>query len=90
MRAHGFRGFWSWLRATQEATPADRRSPSVLARAFAALGEVDSAFTAINLALEARDSGILDIGVDPTFRVLRSDARYADVLLRLGLSSAPK
>lgn len=55
------------------------------ARTYAQLGDTDAAFEALNRAWEVRDSGLLDLKVDPYLDPLRSDRRYASLEKRLGL-----
>ena len=67
--------------------PADR-DPAFWARVSAILGENDKAFGWLEEAFRRRETGVLLLQVDPAFRSLRNDARYAQLLTRLGL--APK
>ena len=53
------------------------------ATAFARLGEVDRAFSALEMALEARDARLLYLAVDPRFEALASDARLEELRRRL-------
>ena len=55
-----------------------------LAGDYAMLGEKDAAFATLE-EMFARRARIADINVIPTFDNLRSDARFADLLRRIGL-----
>lgn len=50
-----------------------------------ALGEADAAFEALDRAIESRESLLVQIGVMPSFERLRGDARFDEVLGRVGL-----
>ncbi|MBS1790615.1 MAG: protein kinase [Acidobacteria bacterium] len=54
---------------------------------YAALGEKDQAFEWLEKAFQAKSEELLFLKVDPKADSLRSDARYADLLRRLKLSS---
>jgi class 3 adenylate cyclase/TolB-like protein/Tfp pilus assembly protein PilF len=56
---------------------------SSLATYYAALGEKDEAFAALNKALENRES-LANIKVDPHFDPLRSDPRFQELVQRIG------
>ncbi len=54
------------------------------------LGEVDRAFEELNLALNERSSWMAYLAVEPRLDALRADARFAQLLRRVGLAaSAP-
>lgn len=55
------------------------------ARIYAQLGEMDAAIEALNRAWEVRESGLLNLVVDPYLDPLRGDSRYAALVNRLGL-----
>ena len=63
-----------------------------LADTYSVLGEKDEAFEFLERAYQERVSMLVFLGVDPAFDSLRSDARYADLLRRMGLPevSLPK
>jgi serine/threonine-protein kinase len=60
--------------------------PKEMALLHAWLGEKDKAFEILNEAYENHYLAVAEIKMDPRFDVLRSDARYTDLLRRLGLS----
>jgi serine/threonine-protein kinase len=64
-------------------------APYQVASVYAWRGEADQAFHWLDLALERHDGGIIDLRLDPPFRSLERDPRYARVLARLGLPPGP-
>jgi TolB-like protein/Tfp pilus assembly protein PilF len=56
-----------------------------LAGVYAALGEKDKAFDALNKAYEQRDMQLVSLKVDPTLDELREDSRFNDLVRRVGL-----
>ena len=54
------------------------------AQIYAQLGDKDAAFAALDHAWEVRDSGLLDVKVNPYLDALRSDPRYAALVKRVG------
>ena len=50
----------------------------------AQLGDREAAFAALERAWQVRDSGLLDIKVNPYLDPLRSDPRYANLVERVG------
>jgi DNA-binding winged helix-turn-helix (wHTH) protein/TolB-like protein/tetratricopeptide (TPR) repeat protein len=60
-------------------------SPTVIAMLCGALGEKDQAFKWLDKAYDERDSMLVVIRVEPLFEPLRSDARFTDLLRRVGL-----
>lgn len=54
------------------------------ARIYAQLGDSVRAFAALDRAWEVRDSGLLDLKVDPYLDPLRSSHRYAALVERIG------
>jgi len=56
-----------------------------LAAVYAGLGEKDQAFAWLEKDFQARSGTLFQITFLPTFDTLRSDPRYADLLLRMGL-----
>ncbi len=55
-----------------------------LAYTYARLGDKEAAFRYLAAACEARDSGLLQIRLDPDVDSLRSDPRFQDLLRRIG------
>jgi hypothetical protein len=60
-------------------------SPYSVACVYAALGEKDKAFDELNKAYEQRDMQLVSLKVDPTLDELREDARFNDLVRRVGL-----
>jgi hypothetical protein len=59
--------------------------PYHLALAHTGLGDIDAAFSALEAAADDRDPALANVAVDPRFAPLRSDARYAELIARLGV-----
>lgn len=57
-----------------------------LAVVYATLGDKDSAFHWLEISCEERDGHLVDLKVEPFFANLRDDARYLDLLGRVGLT----
>lgn len=62
-------------------------SPYNIARIYAALGEKDQTFAALEKAYIERDANITDLKVVPEFDSLHSDPRFTGLLQRVGLSN---
>jgi tetratricopeptide (TPR) repeat protein len=58
-----------------------------LAGVYARLGEIDQAFSCLELAYEKRDFFLVFLEVDPYMDPLRSDPRYVALVQRIGLRS---
>ena len=56
-----------------------------IAGIYAALGQREPAFEWLNKACEQHDVQLVSLKVDPTLDSLRSDARFADLVRRVGL-----
>jgi serine/threonine-protein kinase len=56
-----------------------------LAMGHAALGNFDKAFESLERAYEARSAGMIYLHLDPGYGPLRNDARYSDLVGRIGL-----
>ena len=54
---------------------------------YAGLGEEDQAFKWLRQACQERNALLVFLKVDPVFKNLRADPRFADLLRCLGLSS---
>ncbi len=63
-----------------------RASPYHLALIHAGLGEKDRAIELLNRAFDERSERLVWLRVDPRFDKLRSDARFNDLLQRIGLA----
>jgi hypothetical protein len=62
--------------------------PFQLALLFGEAGNLDEAFTQLDLAIERHDPGLVHLAVAPQWDCLRGDARFAERLRRMGLSEA--
>jgi tetratricopeptide (TPR) repeat protein len=58
-----------------------------IALVYAGLGEKEEAFTWLEKSFVARDKGLTYLKVDPCLDPLRSDARFQDLVRRVGLPS---
>jgi TolB-like protein/Flp pilus assembly protein TadD len=59
-----------------------------IAEVYAVRGEKDKAFEWLQIAFDDRDAGMLSLLVDPLLRGLRDDARYKNLLVKLGLPAS--
>jgi hypothetical protein len=57
---------------------------TILAINYAALGEKDEAFAALNKAFANRETLLAGIKVDPRLDPLRSDPRFQELVQRMG------
>jgi tetratricopeptide (TPR) repeat protein len=57
----------------------------ILAMGYAAVGDLDSAFTALERAYQARSAGLIYLHLDPGYEPLRGDDRFRDLVRRIGL-----
>jgi hypothetical protein len=60
--------------------------PYSIAGIYAALGDRDQAFEWLNQAYQTRSFQLVGLRVDPTLDNLRSDPRFNDLLVRVGLA----
>ena len=56
-----------------------------IAEVYAWRGEKDKAFEWLRVSLDNHDTGLLSLMIDPLVQGLRNDARYNDVLMKIGL-----
>jgi len=56
-----------------------------IAEVYAWRGEKDKAFEWLRVSLDNHDTGLLSLMIDPLMQGLRHDARYSDVLAKVGL-----
>lgn len=56
-----------------------------MATGYAALGDIDKAFDALERAYQTRSGGLIYLNVDPAYAPLRNDPRFADLVKRIGL-----
>ena len=61
-------------------------SPYHIAKIYAGLGDREQSFVWLEKAFADRSDHLLQLAVDPAFDSLRSDARLADLLRRIGLT----
>ncbi|MDX1675810.1 MAG: tetratricopeptide repeat protein, partial [Longimicrobiales bacterium] len=59
--------------------------PEAIAMLHGWLGEMDPAFQRLEAAMAARSAGLIYLHIDPSYKPLRSDPRFDDVVRRLGL-----
>ncbi len=62
-------------------------SPYLIATVYAGLGDREHAFELLEQAVKQRDDLVPDLGVEPVFKDLRSDPRFARLLRKIGLPS---
>jgi TolB-like protein/Flp pilus assembly protein TadD len=60
-----------------------------IAEVYALRGEKDKAFEWLQISFDDRDAGMLGLLVDPLLRGLRDDARYKNLLAKVGLPATP-
>jgi serine/threonine-protein kinase len=63
-------------------------SPFDIATVYVGLNMADAAFKALEEAYDGRAFGLVFMPVDPRFDRIRSDARYADLIRRVGLPAS--
>lgn len=94
LAARGARGYWEKaLELAQTgaveagATAPESYSTSYgIAMLYARLGDKDRAMDSLERAYAERQFAMTEIGVEPAFDPLRSDARFANLLRRVGLA----
>ena len=69
---------------TGESVPVEKDAALVV-EADAALGDLDSAFAALERACQARSAGLIYLHLDPGYAPLRGDPRYGELVRRIGL-----
>jgi tetratricopeptide (TPR) repeat protein len=84
----GERGYWQKRLefAMAEITNSQYQSPIYIAVLYGQLGDNDKAFEWLETAYKERSSSIFSIKVNPRFIPLRSDPRFASLLIRMGLT----
>jgi Tfp pilus assembly protein PilF len=75
------------LRTLQRRARRAYASPIDFARAYAQLGEADSAFDYLRQAFAERSPGLVFLNVDRAWDLIRSDARFAASVRQVGLPS---
>ena len=89
LTAKGERGYWEeqlQLARDRQSPPEAYFRPYGLAIIYAHLGEKGKAFENLENALAERDTQMTELAIEPQFDVLRSDARFAELERRIGLS----
>lgn len=71
-----------------ELSPAQYVAPYNVALVYAGLGEIDNALTWLQKAFEQRGLFLAWLNQEPMFDSLRADARFADLVTRIGLKPA--
>jgi eukaryotic-like serine/threonine-protein kinase len=57
----------------------------IIAMGYAAVGDLDRAFSSLERAYQDRSAGLMYLHLDPGYGPLRGDPRYADLVSRIGL-----
>ena len=57
----------------------------ILAMGYAAVGDFDRAFASLERAFQARSAGLIYLHLDPGYAPLRGDARFSELVRRIGL-----
>jgi hypothetical protein len=57
----------------------------IIAMGYAAVGNLDRAFTSLERAYQDRSAGLMYLHLDPGYAPLRADPRYADLVTRIGV-----
>jgi serine/threonine protein kinase/Flp pilus assembly protein TadD len=57
----------------------------ILAMGYAAVGDFDRAFACLERAFQAKSAGLIYLHLDPGYAPLRADARFGDLVRRIGL-----
>ncbi len=52
---------------------------------YAAIGDLDRAFACLERAFQARSAGLIYLHLDPGYEPLREDARFGELVRRIGL-----
>jgi TolB-like protein/Tfp pilus assembly protein PilF len=77
------------LRQLQDLRKQNYVQPVSIALVYTGLGEKDEAFEWLDKAYEEHAQWLSEIKVDPAFDPLRTDARFTDLLKRVGLEATP-
>jgi DNA-binding winged helix-turn-helix (wHTH) protein/TolB-like protein/Flp pilus assembly protein TadD len=88
LRQSGSQGYWrKRLDQAKEKIKekAEYVPPTSVAGFAARLGDNEQAFEWLEKAYEERDEGLTRLKVDPRYKSLRADSRYADLLRRINL-----
>jgi tetratricopeptide (TPR) repeat protein len=77
----------NWLDGMTEISKHGYVSSYDIAQIHARMGEKEKTLIWLEKAYDEHDSGLVSLGVDPLFNIVRSDARFHALLKRLGLSN---
>jgi len=80
----GIKGVRQWFIKQDSDSAKPGYSPAGVAANYALLGDKDNAFLWLEKAYQQHASELIFLKVDPEWDGLRSDARYADLLRRIG------
>jgi serine/threonine-protein kinase len=58
----------------------------IITAGYAAIGEIDQAFTWLDKAYDSRSAGMIYIAVEPAYAALRPDTRFEDMVRKVGLT----
>ncbi len=84
----GIKAFWQReLEFLQAATKQHYVGASAIAAVYTRLGDRDQAFAALKQGLAEKDGGMVELKVAPVFKELRGDARFGELLKRVGLAN---
>lgn len=83
----GWKRYWQKeLSRTEKLAKQEYVSPYILVRLYARLGEKEKAFEWLEKAYEERSDHLIYLKVDPILDSLRADARFKDLLRRVGFA----
>jgi serine/threonine protein kinase/TolB-like protein/Tfp pilus assembly protein PilF len=83
----GLTAFWQTELAQLQARAKEHYvAPSALAAIHARLGDQEAAWKELNRGLVEKDGGLVELKVAPVFNSLRQDARFGELLNRIGLT----
>jgi len=83
----GMKGYWQkQLELLREKAKHTAVRPLELAGLYAQTGAKEQALKLLDKACEERDPRLIELKISPTFDSLRSDARFLDLMRRVGLS----
>jgi DNA-binding winged helix-turn-helix (wHTH) protein/TolB-like protein/Flp pilus assembly protein TadD len=86
LRQSGPQGYWRKRLEQAKQRANDEYVPPTSVAGFAArLGDNEQAFAWLEKAYEKRDEGLTRLKLDPRYKTLRADTRYADLLRRIHL-----
>lgn len=84
----GIKAFWQRELAHLRAETKEHYiAASAIAAVHARLGETEQAFAVLKQGLVEKDGGMVELKVAPVFTSLRSDARFGELLKRIGLAN---